>query len=279
MAALSLVVMGVLVGSCFRAAPPDGAIACGAEPHPCPQDYHCAIDHTCRRGADPVIEDLGVEADGTVPSPDLALEEDLAVIVDAAAPCQKTGCFQDDFQDGVRAAFWDQTYSVGPILGELGVLLVSPSDPTPSTAALSAYVTSPLDLTVSSIAVELVQAPNTAAAVYVLFTAKQDGAKLNRLQIFAAAGTIVFRKMVDSVATDVMLTFDPLQHRWWRIREVSGTTYFDTSDGFTWTQRASTPTPAFANQVNIELGGGTVTMISNPGVIKFDNFNINLPPG
>lgn len=41
------------------------------------------------------------------------------------------------------------------------------------------------------------------------------------------------------------IPYDPVAHRWWRIRESSGTCYWDTSpDGTNWTNQASAATPA-----------------------------------
>ncbi|MFF8953892.1 LamG domain-containing protein [Streptomyces sp. NPDC014940] len=61
-----------------------------------------------------------------------------------------------------------------------------------------------------------------------------------------------------------ILTYNPIDHAWLRIRESSGTVYFETSsDGYTWTVRRSLPTPAWvgSDQVQVQFAafrsGGT----------------------
>ncbi|MFF7290740.1 LamG-like jellyroll fold domain-containing protein [Streptomyces griseorubiginosus] len=54
----------------------------------------------------------------------------------------------------------------------------------------------------------------------------------------------------------VALTYSPISHAWLRIREASGTVYWETSgDGFGWTVRRSLATPAWvvADQVNLSI--------------------------
>jgi hypothetical protein len=65
-------------------------------------------------------------------------------------------------------------------------------------------------------------------------------------------------------ATPTVLTYDPIQHAWLRIRESGGTVYFETSsDGWEWSVRRSLATPAWvaADTVQVEFAanrsGGT----------------------
>lgn len=57
-------------------------------------------------------------------------------------------------------------------------------------------------------------------------------------------------------ATPTVLTYDPIQHAWLRIRESGGTVYFETSsDGWEWSVRRSLATPAWvaADTVQVEF--------------------------
>lgn len=75
---------------------------------------------------------------------------------------------------------------------------------------------------------------------------------------------------VTSLAT---LTYDPVNHAWWRIRESGGTTYFDTApDGLVWTNRWSVADPIIYNSMEAQLGtaisGGTA------GTTYLTDFNL-----
>jgi hypothetical protein len=69
-----------------------------------------------------------------------------------------------------------------------------------------------------------------------------------------------------------VLTYDPIQHGWLRIREASGTVYWETSgDGYAWTVRRTLATPAWvvADQV-------TFSMESNRDAGTADAFEVDL---
>jgi hypothetical protein len=81
------------------------------------------------------------------------------------------------------------------------------------------------------------------------------------------------------VSDEASIAFSPTTHRWWRIRETSGTTYIESSpDGHAWTTRKSATTPAWvagAGRVGLRSGyWGTET---DPGEGEFDNLNILAP--
>ncbi|WP_338699209.1 LamG-like jellyroll fold domain-containing protein [Streptomyces sp. Q6] len=70
-----------------------------------------------------------------------------------------------------------------------------------------------------------------------------------------------------------VLTYNPIDHAWWRVREASGVVYWETSgDGFGWTVRRSLATPAWVgvNQVTAELGASR----SNNGTGDFAEFDL-----
>lgn len=70
--------------------------------------------------------------------------------------------------------------------------------------------------------------------------------------------------------------YNSTDHRWLRIREDSGTTYWESSaDGTNWTERASEPT-------SVDLTYGQFAFTSGSGVSKttvFDNFNVEPAAG
>ncbi|MET7475058.1 LamG-like jellyroll fold domain-containing protein [Streptomyces sp. NPDC005648] len=87
------------------------------------------------------------------------------------------------------------------------------------------------------------------------------------------SGQISFRSDVgyaDGAA--VTLTYDPIQHGWLRVREASGTVYWETSgDGYVWTVRRTLATPAW-------VGTDTVTfsMESHRDVGTADAFEVEV---
>jgi len=275
----SVLVFAVLA-ACFRAQPPDGAIACGAEPHPCPQGYRCAIDRTCRRGADPAV-DLASAASDAGTGFDLAAVDLTAsdgALGDAAMPCLKTGCLTDDFNDGIRASIWTQgSYEIGggKTAESGGTLVATLPDPTPLTGAWGAYKSDPHDLTGSQVAIEIVQTTNTATNALVFLALTQITTDNNWLQISEYGNQLVIEEMLHNMNMVIAsIPFNPLQHHWWRIRESAGAVLFETSDGFTWSPRATVATPFFASAVSVEIGAGANGMVSAPGQALLDNLNL-----
>lgn len=69
--------------------------------------------------------------------------------------------------------------------------------------------------------------------------------------------------------------YDPVAHRWLRIREAAGTTYFETSpNGCAWSVFASTATHSGADRVWPDLDGRVVDGATASGTLAFDNFNV-----
>lgn len=74
------------------------------------------------------------------------------------------------------------------------------------------------------------------------------------------------------------LTYDATAHAWMRIREETGSLYWETSaDGLTWTTRRTETSPAWVSDTTLQVqlichrDGGT------PDYAEFDNFNITPP--
>lgn len=64
-------------------------------------------------------------------------------------------------------------------------------------------------------------------------------------------------------------------HRWLRIRESGGTTFWDTSpDSITWTNQASAANPITLSSVKINLDAGTFGSTTSVGTLIYDNLNV-----
>ncbi|MFD7185486.1 LamG-like jellyroll fold domain-containing protein [Streptomyces sp. NPDC059904] len=105
-------------------------------------------------------------------------------------------------------------------------------------------------LTGNTLAAKFATAPaaggSSSASVSMYIYSATSG---TRLRWFYNALTGELRALNEVGSTDgspTVLTYNAIQHAWLRIRESSGTTYFETStDGFAWTVRRSLPTPAW----------------------------------
>lgn len=70
-------------------------------------------------------------------------------------------------------------------------------------------------------------------------------------------------------------SYDPVQHRWWRIRDDAGIIYFETSgDGLTWRVLLQTETPALLDAVHVLLGVQVLAPYSGVVRAEFDNLNL-----
>lgn len=96
----------------------------------------------------------------------------------------------------------------------------------------------------------------------------------NNVGFIIANDNIGFYDTVSSSQTVNYITYDSTAHRWWRIREASGTIYWDTSpDGTTWTNRKSRATGLTVTAVTIKFEAGyygTETITSD---FIIDNLN------
>lgn len=66
-------------------------------------------------------------------------------------------------------------------------------------------------------------------------------------------------------------------HKWWRIREATGTIYWDASpNGFDWTNYASYVYAIDVSVVKVMIRGLAYKAETNPGTFIIDNYNINV---
>lgn len=105
----------------------------------------------------------------------------------------------------------------------------------------------------------------------------------NDMQAWVGGSTLYFRIRTSGTAVHSWnVAYSSTDHRWWRIREVSGTTYFDTSpNGTTWTNRTSAATPAWVGttdtcKVRMQTGWFSTGSAGSPAYSEWDNFNV--PP-
>jgi len=184
-----------------------------------------------------------------------------------------TSSLKDDFDDGVTAHLWDRSYDGNgcTYMEAGGELVIMPAMTTSEYCGYGSAMG--YDLTSSAATVEIKQTPDTAkdTATYLTLETEQG-----ILEIGQEGTDIAMRYEKPGMTADLaVIPYDPVAHRWWRIREQNGTTYWETSaNGMTWTIRAQAPNPVSITTVDVYLIAGTGSAVMTPGEAHFDNFNI-----
>lgn len=132
------------------------------------------------------------------------------------------------------------------------------------------------DLTGSYIYAKVVSAGNQALASFQVIPVEADDATAaNKLTWYVNNGNIHAQKVVGGTATDLAsVAYNSATHKFFRIREKDGTTYWDYStDGVTWTNLASAANPMTVSALSLITSAGAYASeaSSTSGVI--DNFN------
>jgi hypothetical protein len=129
------------------------------------------------------------------------------------------------------------------------------------------------DLTASSAWVELVQALRSADEAGVGFEATLDAN--NNLAIGVEQGRLLLTIKTAGVVSRQHVPYDPVKHRWLRIREADGLVRLETSpDGTEWTTHVSSGVSFTLTALTLGFGAGTGNSTPSPGVAIFDNFNV-----
>jgi hypothetical protein len=147
--------------------------------------------------------------------------------------------------------------------------------PAPGVAAYSGYKSlTTYDLTDSEVVVEVVRALSSAAGTDLQLNAEIDS--LNEMSIGIMDGKLYAAHEVQGVTTYLeRIPYDPSAHRWLRLRERGGFTYWETSaDGAVWSTVAHAPNPINLTAVTLVLPVGTYQAVAYPGTAILDNFNV-----
>lgn len=119
-----------------------------------------------------------------------------------------------------------------------------------------------------------VEVPGLGSSQVQTFRLYVTGAINNYFEILYEVPNIKFRESVAGALTDVSITYNATNHRWWRIRESGGTVYFETapSPGTTWTvQRSKAWAIPAVNALLVQFLAYTA---SGTSPALFDNFNL-----
>jgi hypothetical protein len=147
---------------------------------------------------------------------------------------------------------------------------------TPNTAGIySGYRSAArYDLTGSEARIEVQRVLNYGPSSETFLTAERD--PNNLIVITVESGLIkAWQKVAGTIVEVGAATYDATQHRWWRLRESTGVTYWEVSpDGRTWTTLAVRPNPISLADLDLAFGAGTYGPAPNPGSAVFDRFNL-----
>lgn len=152
-------------------------------------------------------------------------------------------------------------------------------DVTPSYPAIRGDLTT-YDLTASYSLWELIQAPNPGNGSTELFMRINiSGAGNDSLQFRILNNTLSAYRIVSGAGTTVAsATYNASDHRWLRIRESSGTVYWDvSSNGTSWTQFASWVSTLTLTAVYPSFETGYWGTESDAGTVIIDNYNLAPP--
>jgi hypothetical protein len=180
----------------------------------------------------------------------------------------------DDFNDNSQAAIWSSAYATnGAQKREEGQMASFVCLPFAGSAYAAYQSNRPFDLTGDNTYLQIQQMVNTATHAQAYFKLFIDSN--NSVQWLQENGTIYAQKTVAGVTTSLgSNTYDLNTYRWLRIREASGTTYFEYSgDGRTWSLFISVTNPIAVTGLFVEFGAGTYQIEVNPGTFIVDNFN------
>lgn len=188
------------------------------------------------------------------------------------------GTLTDNFNNASLASKWFSYANGGTVTETTQLELALPASSIAGYYAGIENDNTSFDFTASYALAQVVQAVDAstlANQALVVYDSASDSLT-NSVKWFIENGTLYARYYLAGVATNVYtVAFVLATHKWWRIREASGTFYWDTStDGLTWTNRGSAAPGITKTAVNVNLEVSTYSVVSNPGTGIFDNFNL-----
>jgi hypothetical protein len=182
--------------------------------------------------------------------------------------------FNDDAIDPVRwNAFGDPAPTAERVREVNGRIEIRPASGTTGYSGVTSQAY--YDLNGSQARVELVRALAVrASTVETRFRSTRDAN--NFLELLVSEGLLSCGLVVGGVFTYFgEQPYDPRLHRWLRLREQDGSTFWEVSaDGSAWTVLASRANPFSLAAMDFELVAGTYGAVAAPGTAVFDNFNV-----
>jgi hypothetical protein len=219
----------------------------------------------------------GALGDGTDTS-GLAADTSVAGVVSLTGvftPYPGASTLSDNFDDNsIDTAKWPT--NVGPVVETGGKIQADAS-----AVGAGEYLRSVVGYSLigSSVFVEVPTLPGTNVDGDVYAWLKFFLDTNNEIALFWEEGTLYFRERIAGVNSETNLAYDPVAHRWWRIRETGGNVQWHTSpDGTAWTQRRSKAAGRTWDLGAVELGAWRTGSAPTPLYAEFDNLNATPAP-
>lgn len=196
------------------------------------------------------------------------------VLLYAASASQASDTLTDDFNDNsLDTALWNATGTVNETSGQSQI----PSGTSITYAELQSDIQ--YTLAGSYASSQLVDAGNQSLASWEVYPVILTIDASNQLFWYVNQGTLYAESRVaGSNTTQYSVAYNSSTHAYLRIREASGTTYWDTStDGINWTNRASATNPIAVTGLYQGWVAQNYSAEATTTTAKIDNFNITPP--
>lgn len=188
----------------------------------------------------------------------------------------KTHTLTDNFDDNsIDVSKWTAgSTGTGSSIAETGgqIVVTLPN----SSIGYSFIESNLLDLTGSSVTVEFPTKPSGGNGVEQALQARLDSNNHASFKVYSA--TLEMTYLVGGVPNPTTISREDAAQRWFRLRELGGILYWETSpDRSTWTTQRSMAVAFDLSSVKIRLHGGCWQAVASPGTAAFDNFNLDSP--
>ena len=210
-----------------------------------------------------------------------AEDESITYDIQIASAAFPTGliALDDDFNDNsLDLVIWPNSFDVGNVTREeTGGKIKFTLPISDATGSFNAIRSKSFDFTGKGVHAQLVTTPNAAVAsaeCWFTLSITND----NKIEFQVVGGTLYAKKTVGGSPTEITSTaYNSSVHKWLRMREDSGTTYWDYStSGSSWSNLTSQANPITMTSLGFEVGAGLEESHASPGVAEWDN--VNVPP-
>ncbi len=180
----------------------------------------------------------------------------------------------DDFEDGSVSPRWTQ-FAFGSVTGAETSGLYTFSVSTSGTGGASLSTAERYDMSGASFVTEMTSAGAQEAGLQA-YPAEFQIDSNNRVFLVIGNGFIGTYQTVAGVTTDHGFTaYNAVTHRWFRLREASGTTYWEAgADGVSWTTLASAANPIDVTDVTLIVGADTFLTLGSTKTVSISRVGI-----
>jgi hypothetical protein len=181
----------------------------------------------------------------------------------------------DDFGDGTPAPAWSPHLACSPVETGGEVVFAIPAD-VMQFCWYQSVDTFRLTCDALTFAVLEATTPTQGVQTFVYLDYIDENLMPDTINLILEGGGFQLGRMSDM--TSLPKPYDPVQDRWWRLREAEGRLYFETSpDGKDFIDLGSIPDPAPLESVRVRFGAGAYQALPNPGTARFDCYNVPAP--